>query len=73
MAIARRESRRQLALDVRGLVWQLEKFDAERYLRTGALAEYRYHPAPDTPEMRAAMEAVEQERKMHEARLRDAK
>lgn len=71
--MARREERRRLALDVRGLVWQREKFDAERYLRTGALAEYRYHPAPDTPAMRAAAEAVERERAMHEQRLRDGK
>lgn len=67
--MARRESRRQLALDVRGLVWQREKFDAERYIKTGALAEYRYYAPLDTPEMRAAREAVELERKMHEQRM----
>jgi hypothetical protein len=66
--MARREERRRLALDVRGLVWQQGKFDAERYIRTGGVAEYRYYPPPDTPAMQAAREAVERERAMHEAR-----
>ena len=65
MAVAARESRRALALDVRAMVWQNERFDAERFLRTGQLVEWGVPDLPDTPVMREAREAVEREREMH--------
>jgi hypothetical protein len=66
MAIAARESRRTLALDVRALVWQEKRFDAGRFIRTGQLIEWGKHDAPDTPAMREAKANVEREREMHE-------
>ena len=66
MMVAARESRRALAVDVRGLVWQEKRFDAERFIRTGSLIEWANYGAPDTPEMRDAKAAVEREREMHE-------
>lgn len=65
MAMASRESRRALAVDVRALVWQEKRFDAERFIRTGQLIEWGNYGAPDTPAMRAAKEAVEREREAH--------
>ena len=65
MAVAARESRRALALDVRALVWQQKRFDAERYIRTGQLMEWGDYGVPDTPAMRAAKVALEREREMH--------
>jgi len=55
MVVAARESRRALALDVRALVWQNKRFDAETFVKTGHLAEYRAYPLPDTPMMREAL------------------
>lgn len=66
MAVAAREARRMLAVDVRGLVWQEKRFDAERFIRTGQLSEWGNYGAPDTPEMREAKAEVEREREMHE-------
>ncbi len=66
MMVAARESRRALAVDVRGLVWQEKRFDAERFIRTGQLTEWANYGAPDTPAMREAKADVERERKMHE-------
>lgn len=65
MAVAARESRRALALDVRAMVWQGKRFDVERFLRTGHLIEWGVYEAPDTPAMREAREDVEREREMH--------
>jgi len=65
MAVAARESRRALAVDVRALVWQEKRFDAERFIRTGQLVEWGRYGAPDTPAMREAKAAVEREREMH--------
>ncbi len=60
MAAGRREERRALSLDV----WRLfvdKRFDAERYLRTGAIETWRPPPLPQTEMMMqahgAAMEA----------------
>ena len=65
MAIGSRESRRALALDVRALVWQEKKFDAEKFLKTGALAVYRTPALPDTPEIREALaKAYEEKRRL---------
>lgn len=66
MMVAAREARRTLAVDVRGLVWQDKRFDAERFIRTGNLMEWGNYGAPDTPAMREAKAAVEREREMHE-------
>jgi hypothetical protein len=66
MAIAARESRRMLAVDVRTLVWQEKRFDADRFIRTGQLIEWGKYDVPDTPGMRKAKAAVEREREMHE-------
>ena len=66
MAVAARESRRALAIDVRALVWQEKRFDAERFLRTGRIVEWGNYGVPDTPAMREAKAAVEREREMHE-------
>lgn len=55
MAMASRESRRALALDVRELIWQDKRLDAESYLRTGRIAVYKAYPIPDTPAMREAL------------------
>jgi hypothetical protein len=66
MAVAARESRRALAIDVRALVRQEKRFDAERFIRTGQLLEWGHYSAPDTPAMREAKAAVEREREMHE-------
>ncbi len=63
MAVAARESRRLLALDVRTMVWQEKKFDAERFVKTGNVAEYKQYPLPDTPQMREAIEAAYEEKK----------
>lgn len=65
MAVAARESRRALAVDVRGLVWQEKRFDAERFIRTGCLMEWGNYGVPDTPAMRAAKADLEREREMH--------
>jgi hypothetical protein len=65
MAVGARESRRALALDVRALVWQDKRFDAERFLRSGSLVEWGTYGVPDTPAMREAKAAVEREREMH--------
>jgi hypothetical protein len=65
MAVAARESRRVLAVDVRALVHQEKRFDAERFIRTGQLIEWGYYGAPDTLAMREAKAAVEREREMH--------
>ena len=65
MAVAARESRRALAVDVRALVWQEKRFDAERFIHTGQLVEWGRYGAPDTPAMREAKAAVEREREMH--------
>ncbi len=66
MAIAARESRRTLALDVRTLIWQEKRFDADKFIRTGQLIEWGKYDVPDTPAMREAKAAVEREREMHE-------
>lgn len=63
MAVAARESRRLLALDVRTLIWQEKKFDAEKFVRTGNVAEHKRYPLPDTPQMREALEAAYREKK----------
>lgn len=66
MAVAARESRRTLAVDVRSLVWQEKKFDAAKFIRTGQLIEWGQYDLPDTPGMREAKANVEREREMHE-------
>ncbi len=66
MMVAARESRRALAVDVRGMVWQEKRFDTELFIRTGHLMEWGNYGAPDTPAMREAKAAVEREREMHE-------
>ena len=63
MAVGSRESRRALAMDVRSMVWLDKKFDAERFLRTGYVAEFKTYPLPDTPEMNAALEHAYAEKK----------
>jgi hypothetical protein len=65
MAVAARESRRALALDVRTLVWQEKRFDADLFIRTGEVTEWGNYGVPDTPAMREAKAAVEREREMH--------
>ena len=65
MAVAARQSRRALAVDVRTLVWQKKRFDAELFIRTGAVTEWGNYGVPDTPAMREAKAAVEREREMH--------
>jgi len=65
MVIGARESRRALAVDVRALVWQEKRFDAERFIRTGQMVEWGNYGVPDTPAMREAKAAVEREREMH--------
>jgi len=60
-----RQSRRALACDVRALVWQQKKFDADRFIRTGALWEFGNYGVPDTPAMRKARQDIEREREMH--------
>ena len=65
MAIAARESRRLLALDVKTLVWQEKRFDADKFVRTGQLIEWGKYEVPDTPTMRAAKANIEREREMH--------
>jgi len=65
MAMAARESRRAMVVDVRALVWQEKRFDAARFIRTGELVEWGNYGAPDTPAMREAKAAVEREREMH--------
>ena len=65
MAVAARESRRALALDVRAMVWQEKRFDAERFIRTGQVTVWGKYDVPDTPAMREAKAAVEREREMH--------
>lgn len=62
MAIAARESRRTLALDVRAMVWQEKKFDVERFVTTGKVDEYKKYPLPDTPQMREALAAAHREK-----------
>ncbi len=66
MAVAARESRRTLALDVRAMVWQEKRFDADKFVRTGQLIEWGKYDVPDTPGMREAKATVEREREMHE-------
>ena len=66
MAIAARQSRRALAVDVRRLVWQEKRFDAELFIRTGEVIEWGNYGVPDTPAMQEAKAAVEREREMHE-------
>ncbi len=68
MAIAARESRRALALDVRTLVWQEKRFDAERFVTTGKIAEYKKYPLPDTPQMREALEAAYRQKELQAGR-----
>jgi hypothetical protein len=68
MAVAARESRRMFALDVRTLVWQKKKFDAERFVRTGKVSEYKAYPLPDTPAMRKALEEAYEEKKRQAGR-----
>ena len=63
MALGSRESRRALALDVRTLVWQEKKFDAEKFIRTGELVVYRTPAVPDTPQMREALEKAYEEKR----------
>jgi|GEM_PF-3092816 len=65
MAVGAREARRSLAVDVRCLVWQERRFDAERFITTGSLIEWGNYGVPDTPAMREAKAAVEREREMH--------
>ena len=65
MAVAARESRRALAIDVRALVWQEKRFDMERFIRTGQIVQWGNYGVPDTPAMREAKAAVEREREMH--------
>ncbi len=65
MAIAARQSRRALALDVLTLVRQEKRFDAELFIRTGKVTEWGNYGVPDTPAMREAKAAVEREREMH--------
>ena len=65
MAVAARESRRALAVDVRALVWQEKRFDVQRFLSTGHLIEWGNYGAPDTPAMQEAKAAIEREREMH--------
>jgi len=65
MTVGARESRRALAVDVRALVWQQTRFDAERFIRTGQLTEWGNYGVPDTPAMREAKAEVEREREMH--------
>lgn len=65
MAVAARQSRRSLALDVRVLVWQEKRFDEERFVRLGQVIEWGKYGVPDTPAMREAKAAVEREREMH--------
>jgi hypothetical protein len=62
MAARRREERRRLALDVRGLVWYSGKFDAEKYIRTGSINERKSYPLPNTPAIIAAREEMRRER-----------
>ena len=66
MAIAARESRRMLALDVRTLVWHEKRFDADKFIRTGQLIEWGKYDVPDTPAVREAKAAIDREREMHE-------
>ena len=66
MTMAARESRRTLAIDVRALVWQDKRFDAERFVQTGRMIEWGNYGVPDTPAMREAKGDVERERLMHE-------
>ena len=65
MAVAARQARRVLAVDVRALVWQEKRFDAERFIRTGQLVTWGNYGLPDTPAMRDAKAAIEREREMH--------
>lgn len=52
-----------MALDVRGLIWySKQKFDADRYIRTGVVMERKAYPLPDTPAIRAAREECRRER-----------
>ena len=68
MAVAARESRRTLALDVRAMVWQEKRFDAERFVKTGKVAEYKKYPLPDTPQMREALKAAYREKERQAGR-----
>lgn len=63
MACARRESQRQLALDVWRL-WTDRKFDVSDFIYTGAIQPYLpigTWALPDTPVMREAMEHARRE------------
>lgn len=62
MAVGSRESRRALALEVRTMVWLDKKFDAQRFLRTGHVAEYKAYPLPDTPAMADALKKAHEEK-----------
>lgn len=65
MAAGAREARRALAVDVRTLVWQEKRFDAERFIRMGQIAEWKAYPLPDTPQMREALaKAYEEKRRL---------
>jgi hypothetical protein len=44
------------------MVWQDKKFDAQNFLRTGAVAVYMTPALPDTPQMRAALEEAYREK-----------
>lgn len=65
MAVGARESRRALAVDVRALVWQEQRFDVERFIHTGTVREWGHYGAPDTPAMQEAKIAIEREQEMH--------
>jgi len=71
MAVAARESRRMLAVDVRTMVWQEKRFDPERFVRFGNVAEYKQYPLPDTPQMREALKAAYLEKERQAGRGRD--
>lgn len=61
MAMARREQRRALSLDV----WRLfvdTKIDTEEYMRTGSIDPLQRHPLPDNPLIHEAIERIERER-----------
>jgi hypothetical protein len=68
MTVAARESRRMLALDVRMLVWQEKRFDAERYIRAGSVMEYKAYPLPDTPAMRDALKEAYRQKERQNGR-----
>lgn len=63
-----RQARRQLALDVRILIWT-ERLDVPRFIRTGMVQPWIVGAElPDTPLMRQAKTDLERERAEHERR-----